>query len=87
MSCHLVKKSLYGLSRPHGCECGEVDCESFETPPWPALSVSDKRASPELQRCPLPEFLSNACGGLTLLSSVQIHETSLRGVQLHLLYA
>lgn len=46
MSCHLVKR-LYGLSRPHGHECGEVDCGSFRTPPGPALSASDKRASPE----------------------------------------
>lgn len=46
MSCHLVKR-LYGLSRPHGYECGEVDCGSFRTPPGPALSASDRRASPE----------------------------------------
>lgn len=46
MSCHLVKR-LYGLHRPHGYECGEVDCGSFRTPSGPALSASDKRASPE----------------------------------------
>lgn len=41
------KKSFYGLPRPHGYECGEVDCGSFRTPPGQALSSSDKRASPE----------------------------------------
>lgn len=46
MSCHLVKR-LYGLPRPHGNECGEVDCGSFRTPPGPALRASDKRVSPE----------------------------------------
>lgn len=46
MSCHLVKR-LYGLHRPHGYECGEVDGGSFRTPSGPALSASDKRASPE----------------------------------------
>lgn len=72
MSCHLVKKSLYGLSRPHGCECGGLDCGSFRTPPWPALSASDKRASPELRRTPSPGFLSNPSCDLTRLSSLQI---------------
>ena len=46
MSCHLVKR-LYGLPRPHGYACGEVDCGSFRIHPGPALSASDKRASPE----------------------------------------
>lgn len=41
------KKSLYGLSRPHGYECGEVDCGRFRTPPGTALSARYKRASPD----------------------------------------
>lgn len=45
--CKKKKKSLYGLSRPRGCECSEVDCESLRTP---AFGTSDKRASPGLQR-------------------------------------
>lgn len=74
MSCHLVKR-LYGLSRPHGHECGEVDCGSFRTPPGPALSASDKRASPEsfclqtgklfnLTSSPVPDFFSSLFSSL-----------------------
>lgn len=84
MSCHLVKW-LYGLPRPHGYECGEVDCWSFRTPAGPALSASDKRASPEslslqtgklfnLTSSPSHDFFSSLFSSLSQRTTVAVYQ-------------